>query len=164
MSHELLWQKVRAIKRAVQQAGAKVTEPLHGKTTQYGTLGITYKGKATDLVDVAAVLKAMTDKPEDTTFGLFEVDTSAVVGVSHDLIVRPFQWKGIASNERNFVKDACQFHFGIEAREKNKLFNQPGEIHDGDADGHPDELSLGDVSALSIYTMTIRPRRRRFSH
>jgi len=157
MSHELLAQKVKAIKRAVEQAGTKVVEALHGKTTAYGTLGVTYRGNANDAVDIVATLRAMTDCPEATTFGLFEVETSGVVGVSHDLIVRPFQWKGIASNERNFVKDACQFHFGIQAREKNKLFNQVGEVHDGDADGHPDELSLGDVSALSIFTMTIRP-------
>ena len=79
-----------------------------------------------------------------------------VAGVSPDLIVRPFQWKGIASNERNFVKDACQSTWHA-AREKNPGFNTSSEDHDGDVDGHLDELSIGDVSALSIFTMTIRP-------
>ena len=74
-----------------------------------------------------------------------------------DLVVRPFQWKGIASNERNFVRDACQFHFGMQAREKNPDFEESSEDHDSDKDGIPDELSVGDVSALTIFTMTIRP-------
>ncbi len=157
MTSELLAQKVKAIKLAVQQPGMKIVEPLQGKTTQYGSWAVTYNGNAGDPVNFAAILDQMTAMPEQTTFGKFVVDYSQVVGVSHDLIVRPFQWKGIASNERNFVKDACSFHFGIQAREKNPYFDTPNEIHDGDLDGHDDELSIGDVSALTIFTMTIRP-------
>ena len=157
MSAELLAQKVKAIKVAIQRPGTKIVEPLQGKTTQFGSWAVTYTGNAGDPVDVAAVLDQMTAMPEQTTFGKFVVNYSLVAGVSHDLIVRPFQWKGIASNERNFVKDACQFHFGIQAREKNPNFGLPNEVHDGDRDGHCDELSIGDVSALTIFSMTIRP-------
>src|SRR5690606_35995133 len=77
--------------------------------------------------------------------------------------VRPFQWKGIASNERNFEKDALNFHFGIEAAE---LFFEedpmnPGEIiiteTDNDGDGVHNEIAPGNVSAISAFTLAIRP-------
>src|SRR5262249_26488518 len=36
----------------------------------------------------------------------FTDDTGAVDGVAFDLIVRPFQWKGVSSSLRHFVRDA----------------------------------------------------------
>ncbi len=45
----------------------------------------------------------------------------------------------------------------MEPRETNPGFDTPSENHDSDNDGIPDELSLGDVSALTIYTMAVRP-------
>ena len=45
----------------------------------------------------------------------------------------------------------------MEPREINPGFDTPTENHDSDNDGIPDELSLGDVSALTVYTMAIRP-------
>ena len=84
-------------------------------------------------------------------------------GVSEDGVVRPLQWKGIASNERNFVKDALNFHFGIQAEEL--FFEQDPQNtsqvriteHDNDDDGVRDEISPGNVSALTIFTMSLRP-------
>jgi len=70
-------------------------------------------------------------------------------GVSRDLIVRPFQWKGIASDERNFVRDALNFHFGLEAKEIKS--------EDQDKDGIKNEMSIGGVSLLTVFTMSIRP-------
>ncbi len=98
----------------------------------------------------------MNDNPGQNPPG-FKIQWDKIQGVSADLVVRPFQFKGIASNVRNFVRDACQFHFGMEPRESNPGFDTPSENHDSDNDGIPDELSLGDVSALTVYSMTIRP-------
>ncbi len=84
-------------------------------------------------------------------------------GVSRDGVVRPLQWKGIASSERNFVKDALNFHFGIQPEE---LFYErdprtPTTIsiteHDNDADGKRDEMKPGNVTALTVFTMSVRP-------
>ena len=159
MTTDLLAQKLAALRQAISQAGTKVEVPLESKAISFGSYFVTFTGKAGDQVDLMNVLKKMTDQPCQNV-DPFVVDCSRVQGVSPDLVVRPLQWKGIASSHRNISKDSLQFHFGIEAREKNPNFNMPNEEHDHDADGHADEVSVGDVSALTIYTMTIRPPSR----
>jgi len=77
-------------------------------------------------------------------------DTSKVTGVASDLIVRPFQWKGIASSVRHFVRDALDFHFSMQAVEK------VGHI-DCDRDGKIDEMTLGNVTALTSFVAMTRP-------
>ncbi|TDR35823.1 di-heme oxidoreductase (putative peroxidase) [Tahibacter aquaticus] len=77
-------------------------------------------------------------------------DTSKVTGVASDLIVRPFQWKGIASSVRHFVRDALDFHLSMQAVEK------VGHI-DCDRDGMIDEMSLGNVTALTAFVAMTRP-------
>jgi len=78
------------------------------------------------------------------------LDTSAVVGVDADLVVRPFGRKGEFATVRDFDLDALQFHFGM----------QPVEIVgsvDADGDGVVDEISPGAVSALEIFNTTLEP-------
>jgi len=77
-------------------------------------------------------------------------DASAVTGVASDLIVRPFQWKGIASSVRHFVRDALDFHFSMQAVEK------VGHV-DCDRDGKIDEMTLGNVTALTAFVTMTRP-------
>ncbi|MCL1048653.1 hypothetical protein L2755_03255 [Shewanella abyssi] len=77
-------------------------------------------------------------------------DTSLVTGVQGDLIVRPFQWGGIASSVRHFAKDALDFHFSVQAVEK------VGH-KDCDLDGLTDEITIGNVSALTAYVTMFRP-------
>ncbi len=71
-------------------------------------------------------------------------DTSAVEGIDDDLVVRPFGRKGEFATVRGFDVDAMRFHFGMEPVEAVG----PG---DADGDGVADELSIGDLSALSIF-------------
>ncbi len=78
------------------------------------------------------------------------VDTSKVTGVQSDLIVRPFQWKGIASSVRHFVRDAMDFHFSMQAVEKVGHY-------DCDRDGKVDEMTLGNVTALTSFVAMTRP-------
>lgn len=82
--------------------------------------------------------------------GQCQDDTSKVTGVASDLIVRPFQWKGIASSVRHFVRDALDFHFSMQAVEK------VGHI-DCDRDGKIDEMTLGNVTALTAFVAMMRP-------
>ncbi|MEO8670051.1 MAG: hypothetical protein ABI411_01980, partial [Tahibacter sp.] len=77
-------------------------------------------------------------------------DTTEVTGVASDLIVRPFQWKGIASSVRHFVRDALDFHLSMQAVEK------VGHI-DCDRDGKIDEMTLGNVTALAAFVSMTRP-------
>lgn len=78
------------------------------------------------------------------------VDTSKVTGVQPDLVVRPFQWGGIASSVRHFARDALDFHFSVQAVEK------VGDL-DCDGDGLKDEITVGNVTALTSYVTMYRP-------
>ncbi|ESP93351.1 putative thiol oxidoreductase [Pseudoalteromonas luteoviolacea 2ta16] len=77
-------------------------------------------------------------------------NTSKVVGVQKDFVVRPFQWGGISSTVRHFARDALDFHFSVQAVEKvgNK---------DCDQDGLIDEITVGNVTALTAYVSMFRP-------
>jgi hypothetical protein len=80
----------------------------------------------------------------------FTDDLSQIKGISFDLIVRPFQWKGIASSLRHFVKDALDFHFSMQAVEKVNDC-------DCDKDGKTSEVSIGNVSAITSFVGMTRP-------
>ena len=88
--------------------------------------------------------------------GNFEDDVSQVEGVAGDLVIRPFQWKGIASSVRHFVRDALDFHFSLQAEEKVGYL-------DCDKDGLPqpgdktNEVTVGNVSALTSFVAMTRP-------
>jgi Di-haem oxidoreductase, putative peroxidase len=73
-----------------------------------------------------------------------------IKGVSYDLIVRPFQWKGIASSLRHFVEGALDFHFSMQATEVVADC-------DCDKDGKIHEVSIGNVSAISAFVGMTRP-------
>ena len=76
-------------------------------------------------------------------------DTSGVVGIEPDLVVRPFGRKGEFSTTRAFDLGALQFHLGM----------QPVEVVgagiDDDGDGVVDEILIGEVSALAIFNTTL---------
>jgi hypothetical protein len=73
------------------------------------------------------------------------VDTSQVSGVDPDLVVKPFQWKGSIASIRDFVRGAAHNELGMQAVEL------VGDAFDGDFDGVSDELTVGDVTALTVY-------------
>lgn len=80
----------------------------------------------------------------------FSDDLGQIKGVSFDLIVRPFQWKGIASSLRHFVEGALDFHLSM----------QPTETFgdcDCDKDLKKNEVSIGNVSAISAFVGMTRP-------
>ncbi len=66
--------------------------------------------------------------------------------VSDDLVVRPFQWKGSVAFLRDFNRGAMHNELGMQAVE---FFDRPNV--DGDRDGVGEELSVGDVTALTLY-------------
>ncbi len=96
-------------------------------------------------------------------------DLSRVEGVTSDLVVRPFQFKCIASTVRHFVESALDFHFSMQPVEK------VGANLDCDLDGKYNEMSvridkakgkaldlavqtsLGNVAALSAFVAMTRP-------
>lgn len=85
--------------------------------------------------------------------GLGNVDTTQVVGVDPDLVVKPFGRKGEFPTTRDFDIEAMQFHFGMQPVEA------VGEGVDADGDGIVNEILIGELSALHVFVATIdRPQ------
>ena len=76
------------------------------------------------------------------------MDTSSLEGVDDDLVIRPFQQKGVVVSLREFSVKAMNSHFGMQASE---LFRDGVDV---DGDGVKDELSRGDITALVLSMAT----------
>lgn len=88
------------------------------------------------------------------------VDTSLVVGVHTDLIVRPFGWKGEVALLRRFVEDAARIHFGVQSHPlaighetdpAPELLGDGPDWFDPDGDGKARELEEGSLTAGAVY-------------
>jgi hypothetical protein len=73
------------------------------------------------------------------------VDTSAVVGVDPDLIIKPFSRKGAFRSLRDFTVTAMNQHHGMQAVERFGVDTDP------DGDGVTNELLIGDLTAVTIF-------------
>ncbi|HLF26641.1 MAG TPA: di-heme oxidoredictase family protein [Anaerolineae bacterium] len=78
-------------------------------------------------------------------------DTANVRGVSADLIIRPFQWKGSDLNIRIFSRVAFNNELGMQPVEIT------GDNVDGDFDSVRNEITIGDMTAMSVY-LAAQPR------
>lgn len=81
--------------------------------------------------------------------GALSVDLTEVDGVDGDLVVRPFGWKGNIASLRDFTRSAARNELGLEAEEL--VARDPLGRSDPDGDGVSGELTVGDVTALTIY-------------
>ena len=117
MTTELQDTRANAI-AAAQLAGEEVFGPLTAKGVSFGTIRATPGGS---------------------------VDTSGVVGVDADLVVRPFHQKGVVVSLREFTNNAMNHHHGMQSSERF------GNGDDDDNDGIADELTPGDITAATIY-------------
>ena len=75
------------------------------------------------------------------------LDTHEVDGITHDLIVRPFVSVGAFDSLRTIVAGSMEQHFGVEAEE---LFGM-----DDDGDGVERELTVGDVTAATLFQASL---------
>lgn len=78
-------------------------------------------------------------------------NSAQLEGVSDDLIVRPYQWKGSVATVRDFNRGAAHNELGMQAVEI------VGYDVDGDFDGVVNEMTVGDQTALAIY-LAAQPR------
>ncbi len=163
MTLDLVTQKVAAYVAAALSPGKEISINLYSTDTkgrpvvQFGNFKVRYIGNPNTPPDPTTLRNQLISDADTDLSKNFIEDVSGLQGVSPDLVVRPLQWKGIASNERNFVRSAMSFHFGLLPRELNPNYRLPQENHDSDNDGVPDEVSEGNVSAVTIFTMSIRP-------
>ncbi len=81
------------------------------------------------------------------------VDPTAIEGVDWDLIVKPFHQKGAVVSIREFSNNAMNHHHGMQSTER---FGQ-GVDHDGD--GVLNELTVGDITAVTIFQAALRAPR-----
>ncbi len=73
------------------------------------------------------------------------IDTTGVRGVGPDLVIRPFHQNGAAASLRQFTNEGMNQHLGMQSQE---LF---GIDTDPDGDGVKNELTVGDITALSLF-------------
>ncbi len=121
MSLELYLQRTNAEAEACQ-SGQSVTS-LSAKGVRFGTLAMTRTATEPCMV---------------------ETDTSNLDGVDPDLVIKAFGWKGNEPTIRSFTRGAAHNELGLQAVELI------GDV-DGDYDGVINELTVGDMTALSIY-------------
>lgn len=74
-----------------------------------------------------------------------KVDPTEIEGVDWDLIVKPFHQKGAVVSLREFTNNAMNQHHGMQAVERF------GEGTDPDMDGVSNELTVGDMTAVTVF-------------
>ncbi len=95
------------------------------------------------LVTKGVSFGALVAKPDGT------VDMSGVEGVDSDLVVKPFHQKGVVASLRQFTNTALNQHHGMQSAERF------GPGTDADGDGVLDEITPGDVTALTLFQASL---------
>lgn len=96
-----------------------------------------------ELVTKGVSFGAVTADPDGS------VDTGEIGGVDSDLIIKPFHQKGVVVSLRQFTNNAMNHHHGMQASERF------GDGVDSDADGIVDELTRGDMTAITVFQATL---------
>lgn len=82
-------------------------------------------------------------------------DGSKIEGVDSDLVVKPFGWKGRFASIRDIVEEELLIHHGMESTHvvQHGLPERIGSFGgtDPDGDGVTDEVSEGQVTALTLF-------------
>lgn len=132
MTSELTAQRAAAL-AAASSTMTPVTAPLVAKGLAFGTLVANPDGS---------------------------VDTSSVTGVSPDLVVRPFGWKGHSATLRDIIKESFRIHLGILAMADQQAIRDgrispaafgDGPWFDADRDGVTIEVEDGMVTTMVAY-------------
>ena len=116
-------------KAQAKSSGQSVTVPLVAKGVNFGSLIVSPQGS---------------------------VNTSLVEGVDGDLIIKPFHQKGVVASLRVFTNNAYNHHHGMQPVERFGigLRDNKGNLittNDFDEDGVADELTVGDITAATLF-------------
>lgn len=77
-------------------------------------------------------------------------DSSNIEGLDHDLIIKPFHQAGTKISLRQFSANAMNQHHGMQAEERFDL-NPDIMDSDFDRDGVKRELTIGDITAVTLF-------------
>ena len=157
MTLELFLQRDAARLKAMKQPGKPYTQSLSAKGVPFGNFVTTYAPNTpAKIIASAKTCQAGLKNPKYIGGEAnFKDDLTKLQGVSCDLVVRPMQWKGVASGLRHFVRDALDFHFSMQAFEKVGLCDC-----DMDGKGTPatgPEVTIGQVTAMVSFVGMTRP-------
>jgi Di-haem oxidoreductase, putative peroxidase len=105
----------------------------------------------------------LTSKGVDFGITLRNGEVIAAEGVDPDLVVKPFHQSGVVRSLREFTVNAMNHHHGMQAEER---FDLALDDVDFDQDGVVRELTIGDITAATVYQAAlatpgrVRPRWR----
>lgn len=112
------------------EAGAKAREQGQAVTVELVTKGVNF-----------GLLTMRADGTQDS---------SGVEGIDHDLVVKPFHQAGTKISLRQFSASAMNHHHGMQAEERFDL-NPDIMDPDFDRDGVQRELTIGDITAITLF-------------
>ncbi|WP_161599850.1 di-heme oxidoredictase family protein [Roseibium sediminis] len=137
---------------AVQRIAEEMTAELKAQeaglgrsvceTGKSGSVSLVAKGVSFGILAASPALTPTPTPGNGNCVAAF--DTGMVEGVDADLIIKMFGWKGAHASLRTFTRHAAHNELGMQAVEL------VGET-DGDHDGVTNELTIGDLTALTIY-------------
>ncbi|HTF89282.1 MAG TPA: di-heme oxidoredictase family protein [Planctomycetota bacterium] len=137
---------------AIQRLAEEMTQELHAKRDS--GINQACQTQLPVLVPLSAKgvgFGSITINPQAGQPCQHTVDNSQLRGVDTDLVVKPFEWKGIKPDLRTFSRNAFNNEMGLQAVEL------VGSGVDGDFDTVTDEITAGDVTAMAIY-LAAQPR------
>ena len=124
-------------------------------------IAIREDSKAEAAATLQPVTRSLTAKGVDfgsvTVTPAGKVDPSQIEGVDWDLIIKPFHQKGAVVSIREFTNNAMNHHHGMQSVERFGLGTDP------DGDTVKDELTVGDITAITIFQAALNTPCRNFS-
>ena len=135
LGEEMSLELHRQVRQAIKKTPRGQSTPLSAKGISFGILRITKDGR---------------------------LDLTGVRGVSLDLIVRPFGWKGTGNSLRQLVVTSLQQNLGLQAEELVQRVGKSGSLGNGppddpDSDGVTREATTGMVTAITAYLAALAP-------
>lgn len=131
---------------AVQRIAEEMTLELQAKRDDLGArVCATGEAAKITLSSKGTLFGTLAAAPEGTGAAcVASYDESAIEGVDADLVVRMFGWKGTHATIRDFSRNAAHNEMGMQGAELVGA-------KDGDHDGVTNELSVGDLTAITVY-------------
>ena len=126
---------------------------LLAREITYDLLKIVDSARVTAMENNQSVKKELVSK--GISFGYISahkngfVDTSELDGIDNDFIVRPFIQKGVIASLRDFSNISMNHHHGMQSEEL------VGNNSDSDRDGVINELTEGDITAITLFQATL---------
>lgn len=125
---------------AIEMLAREMTADLHAIREQARLAAVASGAPATrPLLTKGVSFGSVTVLPDG------RVDPTGIVGCDWDLIIKPFHQKGAVVSLREFTNNAMNHHHGMQSVERFGL----GVDHD--QDGVVNELTVGDITATTIY-------------